>query len=55
MRTGISASIYLHTDPEMHKRAGMRQNRRVAVAIAKAEHDSQVVRGNVRMLQEVAG
>ena len=33
----ITASIYLHPDAKMHKRAGMRQNRRVTTALAKAE------------------
>jgi hypothetical protein len=51
---GATASIYLHTDVEMHKQAGMRQNRRIAAAIAKAEHDSQPIRENVRTLKQAS-
>jgi hypothetical protein len=38
----------------MHKRAGMRQNRRIAAAIAKAGQDPQVIRDNVRPLKQAS-
>ena len=44
----ITASIYLHTDAKMHNRAGMRQNRRVVAAPAKADQDSRLVRESVK-------
>jgi integrase len=44
----ITASIYLHTDQEMHKRAGIRQNGRIAASVEAQK--SQVNRDNVVQL-----
>ena len=44
--------IYAHPDEKMHKRAGMRQNRRVAAAMEKV---SRLSRDQVKPLREAAG
>ena len=35
----ITMALYIHPDERMHKKAAIRQNRRVAAAVAKAEQD----------------
>lgn len=47
----ITMAPYVHTDEKMHKQAGIRQNRRVAAALAKAEQDSRLVCDNVISLR----
>jgi len=50
----ITLVLYTHPDQKMHKRAGMRQNRRVAAALAKAERDSRLARDKVKPLRRAA-
>ena len=51
----ITITLYVHADDRMHKRAGMRQNKRVTAALAKAEQDSRLVRDNVKQLRKDVG
>ena len=51
----ITTTLYVHADDRMHKRAGMRQNKRVTAALAKAEQDSRLVRDNVKQLRKDVG
>lgn len=51
----ITLRLYVHPDSKMHKAVGMRQNKRVAAAMAKAEQDSQSVRTDAKRLQVVVG
>ena len=54
--SGATATLRLYADPDskMHKQAGMRQNRRAAVAVAKAEQGSQSVRTDAKRLSMAA-
>jgi len=51
----ITITLYVHADDRMHKRAGMRQNKRVTAALAKAEQDSRLIRDNVKPLRRAVG
>jgi hypothetical protein len=51
----ITLRLYTHPDDKMQRRAGMRQNRRVAAAVAKAEQDSRLIRDGSEGLHLVAG
>ncbi len=51
----ITAALYVHPDTEMRHKAAMRQNRRVAAALAKADVNSRPVRDSVKRLRVVAG
>ena len=51
----ITMALYVHTDDRMHKQAGIRQNRRVTAALAKAEQDSRLIRDNVKPLRRAVG
>jgi len=48
-------ALYTRPDQKVHKRAGMRQNRRVAAALATAERDSRLGRDNVKPPRKAAG
>jgi len=48
-------AVCVHPDDKMCKGAVMRQNSRVTAALAKAEHDSRLVRDKVIPLRRAVG